>query len=77
MKRLLISVLVLFLAVCTAAPAYARAHQLPQTKAQRQAQKDWEKWNKQQIKIGKQQFKAQQKSIKNWNKSHPRRSVTG
>lgn len=77
MRRLLVSVLVLSFAVFTAAPAYARAHQIPQTKAQRQAQKDWEKWNKQQIKIGKMQIKAQKKSMKNWNKTHPRRSVTG
>lgn len=69
--------MLVFLALALAAPAHARSQQIPQTKAQRQALKDWKKWNKQQAKILKQQLKAQSKAMKNWGKTHPKRSVTG
>lgn len=76
-KRLLSFTILLFLALAAAPLASARAHQMPQTKAQKQAQKDWQKWNKQQLKIGRQQIKIQNKQMKNWNRTHPKRSVAG
>jgi hypothetical protein len=76
-RRLLVFVLLAVFAAISATPAVARHHQNPKpTKAQKQAQKDWEKYNRQQAKAQNKQLKAQNKAIKKYNKEHGTRTTT-
>ncbi len=60
--------LFVFLVSALSVPAVAHAPKL--TKAQKDAQKSYAKYNKQYIKQQKKQLKAQQKQMKKWNKEH-------
>jgi len=68
--------LVAGVALCRPATADTSKNR-PQTDAQKQAQKEWKKTNKHELKTQKKQTKAQKKAMKNWKKQHPEvRTVT-
>ncbi len=71
MKRILSFVLFLSLGFLLLEPTTANA--VPgsnMTAAQKQAQKEWKKYNKQQAKLQKKQADAEKKQMKKWKKQH-------
>jgi hypothetical protein len=69
-KRFASYVLFLGLTLVVVAPAACALPGSNQTAAQKQAQKEWKKYNKQQAKLQKQQLKAEKKKMKDWKKQH-------
>jgi hypothetical protein len=70
-KRLASFVLFLCFGLILTAPAVAHAspgsHVTP---SQKQAQKEWKKYNQQQAKLQKKQMNAEKKKMKQWKKQH-------
>jgi hypothetical protein len=67
-KRVTAYALFLLLGLTIAGPAFAHAPKM--TKAQKDAQKYYARYNKQYIKQQKKELKAQEKQMKKWNREH-------
>ncbi len=77
LKRAVAQVALVVLGLTLCGPAVAHAgSKTKQTKAQKDAQKQWNKYSKQYNKQQKKQLKAQQKQMKQRNKNQTIRVVT-
>ncbi len=75
-KRTMPRLAFVLLALALFVPLAHAGSRFPRTEAQKQAEKTWKKYNKQQFKMQKRQMKEQKKAMKRWKKQHQGTSTT-